>query len=255
MSSWLQRRSFEDISAFCMFIGYPRSGHSLLGSFLDAHPDAVIAHELDALDYVGRGWTRNELFARILRHDHDFTRGGRTWSGYDYNVPGQWQGRYRTLRVIGDKRGAISTERISVSPALLGQLEKLVGVPVRLLHVVRNPFDNIATMARRTGQPVELAADRYFALCDTVAGIRAGRTTVLDVRHEELVADPRAQLTQVVHWLGLDASTSYLDACTATVFDNPRRTRHEVGWREELLTRVEAATREYDFLAGYTMES
>jgi hypothetical protein len=138
---------------------------------------------------------------------------------------------------------------------LLGQLEKLVGVPVRLLHVVRNPFDNIATMARRTGQPVELAADRYFALCDTVAGIRAGRTTVLDVRHEELVADPRAQLTQVVHWLGLDASTSYLDACTATVFDNPRRTRHEVGWREGLLTRVEAATREYDFLAGYTMES
>jgi hypothetical protein len=255
MSSWLQRGSFGNISAFCLFIGYPRSGHSLLGSLLDAHPDAVIAHELDALGYVERGWTRNELFSRILRHDHDFTRGGREWFGYDYNVPGQWQGRFRTLRVIGDKRGALSTERIARSPALLDQLERLVGVPVRLLHVARNPFDNIATMARRTGDSVEVAASRYFALCETVAGIRSRGASVLDVRHEELVADSRSQLSRVLGWLGLDAATDYLDACTAMVFDSPRQTRHGVAWSRELLERVEAGTRAYDFLAGYTLES
>jgi len=255
MSSWWQRRSFGDIRSYCMFVGYPRSGHSLLGSLLDAHPDAVIAHELDALDYVDKGWTRNELFARILRHDQDFTRGGRQWFGYDYNVAGQWQGRYRTLRVIGDKRGALSTERIAKSPALLDRLERLVGVPVRLLHVVRNPFDNIATMSRRTGESLDVAANRYFALCDTVAGIRCRWTSFLDVRHEELIAEPHRQLSRVVGWLDLDSPDGYLDACTATVFDSPRRTRHDVAWSTELLERVEAAARTYDFLAGYTMES
>jgi len=33
------RRHFDAVRTFCLFIGYPRSGHSLVGSLLDAHPD------------------------------------------------------------------------------------------------------------------------------------------------------------------------------------------------------------------------
>ena len=40
------------LRSFCLFIGYPRSGHSLLGSLLDAHPDIAIAHEVNALGLV-----------------------------------------------------------------------------------------------------------------------------------------------------------------------------------------------------------
>jgi hypothetical protein len=36
-----------------MFIGYLRSGHSLIASLLDAHPNAIATHELDALKFVG----------------------------------------------------------------------------------------------------------------------------------------------------------------------------------------------------------
>jgi hypothetical protein len=121
--------------------------------------------------------------------------------------------------------------------------------------VVRNPFDSIATASRRTGKSLEVSASRFFRLCSTVAEIRSGPTAVLDLRHEELVTDARGQLRRVLGWLGLDEQTEYVEACAATVFDNPHRTRHEVVWREEVLTRVEAATRSYDFLAGYTMES
>jgi hypothetical protein len=45
------RRMFEQIEA-CLFIGYPRSGHSLIGSLIDAHPHAALGHELDLLKYV-----------------------------------------------------------------------------------------------------------------------------------------------------------------------------------------------------------
>ena len=46
---------FETIQLYCMFVGYPRSGHSLVGTLLDAHPDIVIAHELDALRHIRAG--------------------------------------------------------------------------------------------------------------------------------------------------------------------------------------------------------
>ena len=42
-----------------MFIGYPRSGHSLIGSLLDVHPNAIVAHELDALKFVGAGFGKH----------------------------------------------------------------------------------------------------------------------------------------------------------------------------------------------------
>ena len=42
----------DDVKTLCLFIGYQRSGHSLVGSLLDAHPRMAIAHELDALFYL-----------------------------------------------------------------------------------------------------------------------------------------------------------------------------------------------------------
>jgi hypothetical protein len=35
---------FPDVHAFCLFDGYSRSGHSLVGALLDAHPKITIAH-------------------------------------------------------------------------------------------------------------------------------------------------------------------------------------------------------------------
>ena len=43
---------FKDIETFCVFIGYPRSGHSLIASLLDAHPEMVFSNELNVLRYI-----------------------------------------------------------------------------------------------------------------------------------------------------------------------------------------------------------
>ena len=44
------RDDFAAVRTFLLFVGHPRSGHSLVGSLLDAHPDVVVSHELDALE-------------------------------------------------------------------------------------------------------------------------------------------------------------------------------------------------------------
>ena len=68
-SAWARRRYSEELAAverFLLFVGYPRSGHSIVGALLNAHRDAVVAHELDAPPLIVGGCSRDELFSRIL---------------------------------------------------------------------------------------------------------------------------------------------------------------------------------------------
>jgi hypothetical protein len=103
-----ERATFRDVERFCFFIGYSRSGHTLVGTMLNAHPEVVIAHELDAVTFVRHGFRRAQLFPLLVQRDQRFGTQGRTWSGYQYEIPGQFQGRYDTLRVLGDKRARSS---------------------------------------------------------------------------------------------------------------------------------------------------
>jgi len=237
-----------------MFIGYPRSGHSLVGSIVGAHRNAVIAHELDALRYVqSRLVGRDLLYSMILRRDREFNAAGRIWTGYDYSVPGQSQTRSDELLVIGDKRGGRSTKRLREHPELLDRLEQLVGVDVRMVHVIRDPFDVIASMHRRGDQPLTMTIDRFFTLCGTNAEIRARRPeAVIDVRLERLVKSPVEGIGRLVGFLGLDAPQGYLDRCAGVVFDAPKRTRDTIDWPDHLIADVELRMQEHDFLRGYS---
>ncbi len=253
VAGYRQRQLFSQVETYCMFIGYPRSGHSLVGSLLDAHPDMVIAHELDALGFVRDGFRRNQLYALILNNSQQIAAMGREQTGYSYEVPNGWQGRYRTLQVIGDKRGRTSMSRLQQQPSLLEKLQRVVGDPVRFVHVVRNPFDNISTMAKRRNMTLEQAADFYFSLCDTVASVkrRAGETHVIDVRHEAVIADPKAALKEMCAFLGVTPSDDYLVDCASIVYASPHRSRHEAAWTPELRDDVRRRIGAHPFLEGY----
>jgi hypothetical protein len=249
----LDRERLAEVDTFCMFIGDPRSGHSLVGALLDAHPEIVLAHELDALKYLQSGLVgRAQLFSLIVREARQFHDSGREWTGYSYVVPGQWQGRSERPRVIGDKKGGASTARLSRRPELLARLHETVRVPLKLIHVVRNPFDNIATMHVRGHGSLRDCVDAYFALCRTNAGLRLrGEAPVLDLRHEDLVLAPRSELERLCDFLGLGATAAYLDGCSAVVHAAPHRSRHDVAWTSELIEQASERSLGFDFLNGY----
>lgn len=54
-------------------------------------------------------------------------------------------------QVIGSKKGDMTTKLLvkSENMDVLTQLQQYLGVPIKFLHVVRNPYDNIATMLLR----------------------------------------------------------------------------------------------------------
>jgi len=262
VASRRDRKAFRDLATYCTFVGYPRSGHSIVGSLLDAHPRMIVAHELDALKYLEAGFDRDRILSLLLYKSRLFKRRGAVSSGYTYKVPNQWQGEFEKLEVIGDKKGAGTVKRIQDRPELLDRYLKTVDLPMKFVHVLRNPYDNISTIFTRkqakldTPPSLDESADYYFSLCETVASIkRRVGDDMIDVRLEDFIADPRATLARVCGFLGLDAPDGYLDDCASIVYESPNKSRNKVTWTAEQTESVASRMREFSFLDGYTFEN
>jgi hypothetical protein len=251
-----QRRHFDEVRAFCLFIGYPRSGHSIVGAQLNAHRAAVIAHESDAPAHILAGASRDALFARLLARAAWFKARGHR-SNYDYAIAHPWQGRFETLQVLGDKRGGAVSRALAAHPDLLDRTRALVRVPLRLIHVVRNPYDNIAAIARWHALSLADSVDFYFRHADAVAAAarQLDPAELHTVRHEDMIADPRAALAGLLRHLGLADYPGYRDACAAAVFTAPTRPRHAAPWTAAERHKVEQRLRGHAFLAGYPFEA
>jgi len=246
--------TLADVETFCMFIGYPRSGHSLVGSLLDAHPDIVIAHELDALQYFKAGLSIAEIYYLLLDNARLYAELGRRWGEYEYAVPNQWQGRFRRLRVIGDKKGGASTMHLARDSRLLDLVLTRVPQRKRFIHVLRNPFDNIATLSLKHPGGAVKAAEDYFQLHATNCRImdRMSREDIVNLYHEDIVASPRRTLSDLVARFGLSADPDYLEDCASIVFAAPHRSRDKVEWPVGLVAEIEAQLRAAPLLARYS---
>jgi hypothetical protein len=126
---------------------------------------------------------------------------------------------------------------------VIDRLRRIVGVPIRVLHYVRDPLDNITTIARRGKLSLPMAIDDYFRFAQGaslgLAGL--GADEQLTCYHEDFVADPRAELSRVVRFLGLTADDAFLERCASRVFARPRKTADTVEWTPSCWTRCNVA--------------
>ena len=293
------------VRTLVQFAGFPRSGHSLVGSLIDAHPDAAVAHELDLMGLLGGGrpggpdgpdgLDRDELFALVCHASAEFERHGRWWNGYCYRVDGGSGGVSSRPRVLGDKKADWAVRRHVEDPTLLVELQRVLdGVRAAWVLVVRNPFDNVATLSLRHGRrydririnatsqedfrrrlarqqgsavPAEVLPEMvedYAWLCAGVATMkrRIDPEDWFEVRHEDLVADPVPTLRRLLGFLELPLAPpgetgtepDLLRGCTAAVAPEVNRSRHLVAWPSEARERVAQLIAEHPFLDGYDFD-
>lgn len=254
---------FDSVEIFCLFVGHMKSGGTLLGSLLDAHPHAILADEALAVQYVSRGFQRDQVYHLLLKASRRAVMKGRVTArrlgGYSFELPGLWQGRYTTLRVVGDSTAGATTRRLDAEPELLARLQRVLGDSVRLLHVIRNPYDPISVMTVRGKRSLPDAIDDYFASCAMLEGIsaraREAGVPLHRVRYEDVVRETEAQLAAVCGFLRLPLVEGYVEACAALIHDTPDRFRERVSWPPALIDAVAARAAQFDFLAGYTFEN
>jgi hypothetical protein len=253
------RDDFDAVEAYCMFVGHGRTGHSLVGSLLNGHSEMVISHELDALRLLDRATipvTRDQLFSAILQRDAEFTGLGREWSNYSYDIPNTVQGEFDRLRIIGDKKGGATTRRLGQHPELLGELRETVSVPLKVVHVVRNPYDTIASRRQLKEIWQEYGIEKYFANADNVELVSEmlDEDELFRMYHEDLIADTAGVMADLCEFIGVEADEEYLSACDEFVFDSPTLTRNEIEWTDEDIERIEQKSQNYDWLDHYSFE-
>ncbi|MFN5118508.1 MAG: sulfotransferase family protein [Cyanobacteriota bacterium] len=262
---WLARRGqrrWQGARGVCLFLSPPRSGHSLLGALLDAHPDAAIGHELDALLFLRWGWRLEEVLPLMERSARQTAAMERLPGGYSYRLQGQ--GQLRRPLLVGDKHGEATLVELEHRPWLAERLQATSPLPLLWLRTVRHPLDNIASIARQIhtiaggmippgGTALQRAERYYFLLADRMAAPTAtslaGR--LLDVRHEDLLADPASELRRIATFLQLEPDPTWLEHCQALIHPEPNLSRHGAPWEPGQQQRILERCARYPFLAGY----
>ena len=196
----LPQEVINGIKKFVFMVGNIRSGSSILGSLIDAHPHMLIANEwtFPQFDKVKpetdfKSWLFNALYSQCS----DLRGRKLNQKGYDLYVEGLWQGRYDGhIEVIGDKSaGQISylfnTTEFKKSFDIL---QRNLEMPIYALQPMRNPFDMIATSS---------------ILAKGVNGLPEGRKTYVQLKNSQR---PKYNIPPAVVDAQIDIVFSYFTA-------------------------------------------
>jgi len=202
---------------------------------------------------------RTQIYYLLLRNSRRAALRGRKGGGYGYAVPNQWQGRFARLDVIGDKSMAdVDVRRLAKSPGLLEHLCRVTGAKIRMIHVIRNPYDVITTKSIRRKLSIMKMIEEYFSYCRQ--GLRVIRQidemAIFDVARipvylEQFIGDPHAELRSLCRLLGVEPAEDYLNACMSIVYRTSHKSRHDVEWSQESIDRVRRQIETIPFLQRY----
>ena len=276
----------RNVERLMLMIGYNRSGTSLLGQMLNAHPEIVVSHnlyilqKLRALRFIPTLSQRGRLARLIIEKDRQAARESYRESGYSYAVSGLWQGRRSRLRVIGDKGAVNAVAALSAAwgSREVDRIRRRARLPARVLFTIRNPYDIIASRDLNRSRDLD-GADipplRDYAPADSERaavseeGVRwfidmsenlsralaaLPREDVLPMRYEDFIASPKENLRQICAFLNVSEDERYLDACAAFTLRDQSLTRLKVRWTDAQIAQIADAVGKYAWLAGYNFD-
>jgi hypothetical protein len=288
----LSERDIESIEAFVFFVGWQRSGHSIIGSLLDGHPDVVIAHEFLLFSHLheftkkrqDQKVSRKILFNQLVANSFRNARyGDRSYfhneKGYNLKLSGSWQGCFRSLRILGDKAAGEVTNTYKKNTTdfvrHLSSVRSLVNLPLKVINVIRNPYDMIATLSLYRGSPVEdvkveaSVAHKYsnqkviHGAADTILTkahylhMMFGEDydwELIQIHSEDFIRDPTAIMREICSFLKLTCTKDYLTQCADKTFKSTSKSRELIEWDPVIRAQVENSIREIPFFRRYSFD-
>ena len=284
----LSLSAVNSVEKFVFFIGYARSGHSMIGSVIDAHPDMVIAHEYflfdRCVDMLKQGKNIFEDKVKLFNslYANSFLTAKCGWrsetnnaKGYNFKINLHWQGTFNRLRVIGDKSGDTAVNMIATA---FGQtcLQRMItlNVPLVAIHVVRNPYDMIATSSLykayglidkdtlETGINVSenrilYSARKIFGLASAISDLSSQfleYITVIEVHIEDYIQSPRSVIQELCHSLGVDCPQDYVEECARKAYSSISGSRDLITWPPNVSSFVEQQMQLFPFFKGYSFD-
>lgn len=235
-----------------LIVGNSRSGTTIVGSIIDSHPNMLCANESKSSSEFWRNRTGAQIIEEIVENSRANSEQNRPSEGYLYGIRAAPKA---AIEVVADKVWNPSLLLLAGDSGLIERLSEATRCPVEIINCVRNPFDVIATMHKRSKAPLDDRARWFFMHCDATLSVEARHGVVSHVRNEDLIARPAQACSALFDALGYTASPAHLDTIQDRVAGTPSRTRADVEWPPELIEQIERRAKLYPFLKGYAFHS
>ena len=182
-------------------------------------------------------------------------------------VANQYQGRFQTLKVLGIKRSQFNVKGLLNESTLTTFQKRLKerDICLKFILMVRNPYDMIGTKTRKLNKNKDctqkLITTKAISFIKELSEQNMKFLKLIDPtdifvsKHEEMVADPRLQLTKICEFIQMPVSPDYLDSCASCVYKEPRKRRSEFDWTPKQKQEVASLIEKYDFFSGYDWEA
>ena len=259
-------------------IGFPRSGSSIMGFLLTAHPNIVMADEgklkllLDKnIELLNRP---NEIIYYFLRMDRsrylswkisfdedkmEHNRRGHTRAKRYVNVSSQYQGRFKKLHVIGNKNRGRDVNFLANTSLLKHLRSKLEDnkISLKFIFNIRDLYDIVAADFEGRGSndllDIDLSIKDIAELCENNQKIleQIDSSDVFICKNEDLIANPKLQITKLCDFLKVSASADYINACASRVINKPTNSRFKIDWSDQHKEKINSLIKKYDFLYSY----
>ena len=285
----LSRRDVEGVEKFVLFVGNGRSGHSIIGAILDAHPNVIMAHEYRVLESCVQGsstqqiQSKRDLFNNLYRNSYRSVQTGwrsplPTSKGYNLHIESKWQGAFSQLKVIGDKgAGKLSDtliESFNKTVACFRLLKEKIQIPIVLFHVVRNPFDMLATYLaiRRKFSvhemvskgtklnvtrhqiipPARVISRREKSLTEWFNSEKMKDIKIVHIRSEEFINDPRRYVEEMCRALDVPCPPDYVRACDEKIYKKVSASSEIINCKKEVVEEVRGLFKQIPSFSGYS---
>jgi hypothetical protein len=173
----------------------------------------MVANETSASASCWRGLDRGAILGEIARYSEHHRKRGRTGEGYGYFSKKDIPAKNPRILLASDKVWNPATLLLHGYFGFIGLLETTLGVPVKVFHAVRNPFDAIATMHLRSF-PARSHALVLHALRRGLCDPRPARRLAVPGRAPRTPhRRARRLFPAVCRFFGLDCPGDYLDSC------------------------------------------
>lgn len=237
------------------FVGEGRSGHTIVSAILGSHPHIRLAEEQK---YISK-WCREPWDKeRILNHLYQSGEGvERRKLGFPniltYEEP---------LLAVGDKCGwdAVNEYRKrGASSDIITRFGNHMGMPVKTIVTVRNPFDNISAwivspkyqrLYKDNNLRFRRMIKRYKQFHDAANEIIKNQD-VFYLYNEALISNPSEVIQELSDWLDLKSDREWRRYCASRVFKKPNKRSETLNWPEVYRQRVLTYINDNELLARY----
>lgn len=212
----------KDIKTLVLFVGHAHSGHSIIGSILDAHSQVSLANEVNIVNLIKEHKLSKSEIESILLHYSLNNNKKSAWqnSEYIHRLGNSLQGKTRNPVIIGDKKAGGTTRIIYNNPWVIDYLLNIYNDNIRFVFVKRNPVDIVAAYSYYMQQePSQFHIDRYLENYQTALTVkkRVEKSQFITINQEEFILRPKFYIQKLFLFLGISADIDLIETWVKNV--------------------------------------